>query len=184
MPRDVDSATLALLENETFSMCHLVSIDFTSSIFITDASYPVNYAGETYQPASHLLSIGSPSESQELRVGSISIGLSGVNQQYVSIFLNQNHVNRRVQIFLAILDTAGNVVGDAIKTYDGQIESFSLTEGNGTSAITMRVASHWADFERKTGRMTNQNSQQYYFPNDTGMQFAAESIKDIKWGRA
>ena len=184
MPRNVDSATLALLENETFSMCHLVQIDFTSPLFINDASYPVNYAGETYQPASHLLEIGSPKESQELRVGSVTISLSGVNQQYVSIFLNQSYINRRVQIYLAILDAAGDVVGDAIKTYDGQIESFSLSEGGTNSTISMRVASHWADFERKTGRMTNNNSQQYYFPDDTGMRFAAESIKDIKWGRA
>jgi hypothetical protein len=53
-----------------------------------------------------------------------------------------------------------------------------------TSIIDLACASHWADFERKAGRLTNINSQQYFFPADTGFRYAANSIKDIKWGKA
>ncbi len=184
MPRTVDSATQTALESGAFRMCHLLQIDFTQSLFITDSDYPVNYDGETYLPAGHLLRISNTSETQDLRVGSMSIELSGVNQQYVAILLNQNYINRKVQIYLAVLDTAGAVTGDAIKTYEGIIESFSLNDRDTSSSISLKVSSHWADFERKSGRFTNNNSQQYFFSADTGMRFAAESIKDIKWGKS
>jgi len=46
------------------------------------------------------------------------------------------------------------------------------------------LASHWADFEKKSGRVTNSNSQSLHFAGDKGFDFAANIVKDIKWGRA
>jgi len=117
-------------------------------------------------------------------VGSVQIRLSGVEQSYVSIFLNQEYINRRVRLWKAVLDTAGEVIGDAIITFDGQITGYSIQDSGDSSVITLNCASHWADFERKAGRLTNTNSQQYFFPADTGFRYAANSIKDIKWGKA
>lgn len=184
MPRTVDSATKTALASSSFRMCHLLQIDFDSIVRLTDNSYAVNYGGQTYSPTGHLLNLGSTEESQELRVGQFAITLSGVSQEYISVFLGTSYVNRRVQMYLAVLDNSGSVTGDAIKTFDGQISSFTINDNEATSTIQVKVASHWADFESKAGRVTNQNSQQFYFPNDTGMRFAAESIRDIKWGRA
>lgn len=184
MPRTIDASTITQLESRYFKMCHLLKITLDSIIYITDASYAVNYGGQTYSPSGHLLGINSTNETQELRVGRFELTLSGVSKEYISVFLTQEYVNRQVEMWLAVLDTSGNVTGDAIKTFDGQIESFSINESANTSAISIKVASHWADFERQAGRLSNQNSQQFFFPNDTGMQYAAESIRDIKWGRA
>ena len=44
--------------------------------------------------------------------------------------------------------------------------------------------SHWADFEKKSGRKTNNTSQQRFFSADKGMEFSSENVLDIKWGRA
>ena len=184
MPRTVDSATQTVLESGAFRMCHLLQIDFSESLYITDSDYAVSYDGETYLPAGHLLQISGSSETQDLRVGTMSIELSGVNQQYVAILLNQAYINRKVQIYLAILDASGAVTGDAIKTFEGIIDSFSLNDRETSSSISLKVSSHWSDFERKSGRLTNNNSQQYFFSADTGMRFAAESIRDIKWGKS
>ena len=46
------------------------------------------------------------------------------------------------------------------------------------------MASHWADFEKKAGRFSNNNSQQYFFSGDVGFEYAANTVKDLKWGRA
>jgi hypothetical protein len=184
MPRTIDSTTLTALEGSTFRMCHLLEINLSSIIRLTDNSYPVNYAGQTYSPSGHLLTIGATSESSELRVGGFNLGLSGVSQEYVSILLTDDYVAKDVSLFLALLDNSGIVIGDAIKTFEGQIESFAIQDNDNSSTINLSLSSHWADFERKTGRLTNTTSQQFYFPNDTGMRFAAESIRDIKWGKA
>lgn len=184
MPRTISAATITALASDEIRLCHLVQIDFDSVVQITDNFFRVVSGGETFLPAGHLLNIQEVQETQELRVGSLKISLSSVDQAYVSIFLNMNYLNRRVRIWNGILDSSGQIIGDAIPTFDGEVTGYAITEGSGSSTISVSCASHWADFERKAGRLTNNNSQQYYFPSDTGFQFAAETIRDIKWGRA
>lgn len=184
MPRTINASTITALASDSIRMCHLVQIDFDSVIRITDNFQRVVKIADEFIPAGHLLAIGATQETQELRIGSIQISLSAVDKAYVSIFLNSDYLNRRVRIFKAVLDASGAIIGDAILTFDGEITGYNISESTDSSTISVSCSSHWADFERKAGRLTNNNSQQYFFPNDTGFRFAAESIKDIKWGRA
>jgi len=184
MTRSINAATITALQSDAIRLCHLVQIDFPTVAKITDNYHAVDFDGDDFEPVGHLLQIGQPQETQELRVGTIKITLSGVDQAYVSVFLNQTYINRRVRIWKAVLDSAGDIIGDAIITFDGQITGYGLQGGEDSSVIDVSCASHWADFERKAGRLTNTNSQQYFFPTDTGFRYAANSIKDIKWGKA
>jgi len=184
MPRTIDAATITALQSDQIRMCHLVQIDFETVLRLTDNFRPVGYDGEIFLPAGHLLNIDQVQETEELRVGSLKISLSSVDRAFVSSFLRKDYLNRRIQIWNAVLGNSGAIIGDAISTFDGEITGYAISESNDSSTISVSCASHWADFERKTGRFTNNNSQQYLFPNDTGFRFAAESIKDIKWGRA
>jgi len=184
MPRTINPSTISALQSDEIRLCHLVQIDFDSITRITDNFHPVQYDGQTFLPAGHLLSIQDVQETEELRVGSLKISLSSVDQAFVSVFLNIDYLNRRVRIWNALLNQAGQIIGDPIATFDGDITGYGITENRSSSTISVSCASHWADFERKAGRFTNNNSQQYFFPNDTGFRFAAESVKDIKWGKA
>jgi hypothetical protein len=67
--------------------------------------------------------------------------------------------------------------------FNGQITKWQIVENRGRSGVRLSVASHWADFEKLGGRLTNNSSQQFYFPNDLGFEYAANTIRDIKWGR-
>lgn len=184
MPRTVNASTITALASDSIRMCHLVQVDFDTVVRITDNFHKVTKGSDVFLPAGHLLGIGQTQETQELRIGSLQITLSAVDQAYVSIFLTSDYLNRRVRIWKAVLSSSGAIVGDAIPTFDGEITGFSIAEDRETSAITVSCSSHWADFERKAGRFTNNNSQQYFFPSDTGFRFAAKSIKDIQWGKA
>ena len=66
----------------------------------------------------------------------------------------------------------------------GKIESFEIQEGEKDSTVGLSIVSHWADFEKKNGRKTNNTSQQRFFSTDVGMDFASQTVQDIKWGRA
>ena len=184
MPRTVNASTITALASDSIRMCHLVQVDFDTVIRITDNFHAVTKGADSFLAVGHLLGIGQTQETQELRIGSLQISLSAVDQAYVSIFLSSDYLNRRVRIWKAVLDSSGAIVGDAIPTFDGEITGFSIAEDQQSSTITVSCSSHWADFERKAGRLTNNNSQQYFFPTDTGFRFAANSIKDIKWGKA
>lgn len=182
MTRSVNATTLAALASDSFRFCHLISIDFDTAVYVTDYTHDVTNGGNTYEAGGHLISIPDPQENRELRVGAITIQLSAVSKEYLSIFLNGNWFNREVVLKKAIIGDDGQVVGDPITIFQGLISQFQLDEAD-TSEIAVQVASHWADFERKSGRLTNNNSQQYFFAGDLGMEFAANTVKDIKWGR-
>jgi len=184
MTRTVNATTLTALQSDEVRLAHLLELDFDTTIPLTDAPFDITFGNWTYQALGHFLSLTTVKESQSLRVGSMTINISGVEQSYVSLFLNQQYVNRRVIVYLAILNGQGVIQGDPIKTFDGEVTGYSLQDSAETCTINMNVASHWSDFERINGRRTNQNSQQYHFPNDTGMRFAAESVRDIRWGKA
>jgi hypothetical protein len=67
--------------------------------------------------------------------------------------------------------------------WDGEIVGYRISENTKTSTISIVSSSVFYDFERVTGRRTNDKSQQTIFPGDRGMEFSTSAIGDIKWGR-
>ena len=103
----------------------------------------------------------------------------------VALLINNEYLNKRVVIYRAVLDNEYNFTSDDIYTvFDGSIVGYNINESDDTAAVTITVASQFADFERTNGRKTNPASQQLHFPGDKGMDFSAQIVKDLKWGRA
>jgi len=181
MPRTVNAALLAALSSDSFEMAHLIFLDVGSGIYLTDHASDITYI-DLYQASDHLIEVGNTTETQDLKVNTINIGLSGVDQTYISIFLQSNWINKPATIRQVVINN-GAIVGSPLTLFQGQITKFSVSENNRTSKVTVSIASHWADFEKKAGRLTNNTSQQYFFPLDVGFQYAAATVKDLKWGR-
>lgn len=184
MARTIDAAVVTALQADEIRLAHFVTMYFSSTLYITDYGHDIDYSGNTYEALNGFMGASDPTETRDLKVNSITLSMSGVDQTFISIFLNQDWVNRRVTLQTAVLDSADAVIGSPITVFDGQITQFQISESDKTSDVSISIASHWADFSRKAGRMTNTNSQQYYFSSDKGFEFSANSVQDIKWGRA
>ena len=184
MARTLHSSTLAEIDNESVSMCHLVYFGLSTAVYMTTAAIDITYDSNTYESSADLLSIDAVDESAEVRVGALNITLSGVGQAFTSAFLGGSYIGKQVKIYTAFLDSSLDIVGSPIMIYDGRIDGFDMSEGANDSTINVSVASHWSDFEKKAGRYTNPNSQALFFTGDKGFDFAAQSVKDLKWGRA
>jgi hypothetical protein len=183
MPRGLSSTIITELEKDDIRLAGLIYMDIGSGQYLTDYAHDLVAGGVTYTSSTHLLSVGAPRESRDLRVNTVSVTLSGVQQTYLTLFLTNDHVNRQVKFSKALVDDDGAVIGDSILAFDGRITRFEIKESSRTSEITIEVASHWADFEKTAGRLTNTNSQQRFFPNDLGFAYAANTIRDLRWGR-
>lgn len=181
--RGLSQTIIDELQSDSVKTCHLVELKLPTAQYLTDNGFNVDYDSNTYQANGYLLDIDALKESKDLRVNSIDIELTAVNQTFVSLFLNNDWINREVVIRRAVLGDDGSLTGQFI-IFNGQITEFQVTEQDDTAEMTLSVASHWADFERTNGRLTNNNSQQYHFSGDLGFQYAANSIRDIKWGKA
>jgi hypothetical protein len=99
------------------------------------------------------------------------------------LFLSQNYIDVPARIYRAVLDDNDVVIGSPILVFNGVITNYDIQDSKSESTVTVQIASHWKDFEKENGRKTNDNSQKIYFPNDEGFEFAAKTIKDLKWGR-
>ena len=184
MTRVVHASVITELAKDGFRLCHLIYFDISTGVYLTDYGHDVSYPGDTYLASDGLLGVSSPQETQELRVGQTNVTLSGVDQTFTALFLTQNWINREATISRAVLNSSGAVIGSPIVVFSGQITQFQVDEGRQSSEVTVAMASHWADFEKKAGRFTNNNSQQYFFSGDVGFEYAANTVKDLKWGRA
>lgn len=183
MARTINASTLQALENDGFRMCHLIDIDFGTTLYLTDNAYNISYNSNTYIAESYVLGIGSSNESTDLRVGNITLNISTVSSTVRDYLLQNDIINREAQFYRAVIDDdSGAIVGDPIPTFKGYISNFTMQDSGQKSSATIAIASHWADFEKKNGRFTNDNSQQNVFAGDLGMQFAANTVKNLRWG--
>lgn len=181
--RGLSQTIIDQLQSDSVNTCHLIEFKLPNPQYLTDNGFNLVYGAKTYQANGYLLGIDAPKESKDLRVNSLNIDLTAVNQTFISLFLNGQWINRQVIIRRAVLSDSGSIL-DAFIIFDGQITEFEVNEQDDTAEMSLQVASHWADFERTNGRITNNNSQQFHFSGDLGFQYAANSIRDIKWGKA
>jgi len=130
------------------------------------------------------MAISSFTEETDIAKQSLDFTLSGADQTFISTCLNENVVNDSVTIYRGLLNDSNALIADPFLLYKGTIDTFGISESGSESSVTLRIVSHWADFEKENGRKTNNISQQRFFSADVGMNFSSQTVTDIKWGRA
>ena len=175
-----------LLTNEIRPV-HLLSIGFATPVNITDNSFSltssVSGSSTTYTASPFLVATPTFTEETDLTKTSLNITLSGADTTFISTVLNENIVNDTVDIFRGLLDSNNALIADPILLYSGNIDTFQISESETESNVILTVVSHWADFDKKSGRQTNNNSQQRFFNTDVGMDFSSQTVLDLIWGR-
>lgn len=181
MSRGLSTALKNELANQSIKPILLVEILFPTPQRITNHYKDITHNSNTYSASGHLLSITNKSENAELDVSNFTVDLSAVDSVYTSIILNNNVANDAVTIDIGLLDSSDALI-DTYNFDKGFIESFRIDTERGL--ISLICTSHFSDFSRIAGRRTNEGSQQRYFPNDRGMEFAALQIQNLTWGRS
>ena len=188
MTRALTTAIKNELATNDIRPIHLITIGFSTPINITDCSFPltssVSGSSVTYSASDFILGISNHTEETDITKSTVSINLSGADQTFISTVLNENVINDSVNIYRGLLADDNSLIADPFLLYQGNIESFEIQEKEKDSIVGLSIVSHWADFDKKNGRKTNNTSQQRFFSTDVGMDFASETVQDIKWGRA
>jgi len=188
MTRALTTAIKNELATNDIRPIHLITIGFGTPVNITDCSFDltssVSGSSVTYSASDFIMGISNHTEETDITKSSVSISLSGADQTFISVVLNENVINDSVTIFRGLLADDNTLIADPFLLYKGNIESFEIQEGEKDSTVALSIVSHWADFEKKNGRKTNNTSQQRFFNTDVGMDFSSQTVQDIKWGRA
>lgn len=181
MARGLSSALLTELSTNNIKPILLVEINFPTPQRLTNHYKDVTHNSNTYSASGHLLSITAKSENAELDVANFTVRLSAVDSAYTSILLNNNVSNDEVTIDIGLLNGSDALI-DTYQFDKGYIESFRINTDKAT--IDLICTSHFSDFSRIAGRKTNEGSQQRFFPNDRGFEYAGLTVQDILWGRS
>jgi len=188
MTRSLTTAVKNELATNDIRPVHLITIGFATPVNLTDNSFSltssVSGSSVTYTASDFILSVSNFTEETDITKTSLSLSLSGADQTFISTVLGENVTNNSVTIFRGLLNDSNTLIADPFLLYQGNIESFNVSETEKASVLNLSVVSHWADFDKKNGRKTNNTSQQRFFSTDVGMDFASQTVLDIKWGKA
>jgi len=188
MTRSLTTAVKNELATNDIRPVHLITIGFATPVNFTDCAFPltssVSGSSVTYTASSFLLSVSNFTEETDITKTSLVLSLSGADQTFISTVLSENITNDEVTVFRGLLADDNTLIADPFLLYKGNIESFNVSESEKSSVLNLSVVSHWADFDKKNGRKTNNTSQQRFFSTDVGMDFSSQTVLDIKWGRA
>jgi len=184
MARSLSGSLITELATDKLNPVDLVYIGVSTGYYYTDHFKDISFGGNTYQASSLLLGVSDASETSEVAVNDLVLKFSGADQTMISLFLNYDYMNKQAFVYRGFLDSSQALISDPFLLFDGRIENFNITETDNTSEVAISIASHWADFDKIAGRKTNTNSQKLFFSTDKGFDYASQSVKEIKWGRA
>ena len=187
MARGLTSAVKTELATGNIAPVLLIDFGFSSPVYLTNASFDitssVSGSSRTYLTNGHLKNISGINETNKPTKNSLQLTLSGVDQTYISIALSENIINKEVYIYRGFLDANNSLISDPFLLFFGTIDEYRITDNTTTANLVLNLTSHWGNFEKTSGRVTTDNSQQRFFSGDKGMEFAALTVRDIKWGR-
>lgn len=163
--------------------CELDGGTWNAPIYLTDYSADVVYNGNTYLATNDWLGISDIVETAALQIHSVTMQLSGIDQTYIALLMQQPYIDKPITIHRAFLNDGGQVAA-AIQVYYGYISSWVIEDDNQATSIAVEVKSRFQDFDKRVGRRTNNAENQHYYPGDTSMSHADEGFREFHWGRA
>ena len=184
MARGLHSDLKTELATDHLDQIHLIQLQIGDTTYYrTTAYYDLTYDSNDYTAGADILNIPTITETSKIATSNVAFELEGASQTFISLLLNNEHIHRPVTILRGYLTDVGALINNPYTIFLGYISGYSIDETTTASRITINVANHWANFEMKRGRRTNDNSQQQIFSGDKFFEFSNALMVDIPWGK-
>ena len=181
MSRDIASVIANVLGDEVIQPFFAIDLEFDSgTLRFWSGVGTKTINGEAYLGAGTLLGISDIDETAEIAAAGVTLTLSGIPAELLSLALNEPYQNRRALIYFGILGEEA----DMAEIFTGTMDRMDIEEGADTSVIQLAIENRLLDLERARVRRYTNNDQQSRFPGDKGFEFV-ETIQDreLFWGR-
>jgi hypothetical protein len=145
----------------------------------------ITFNSDTYTGIGKLGGIGNMEENSDLSRTPITMSLSGLPNDMVSILLAQQYQGRLATVYLGYLDlSTRTLVATPAIIYKGNIDTadFSIDKN---FTVTLSIESRFAAWDTPLVRRYNNSDQQSRYPGDNGLEFITQAAsKTIWWGQA
>ncbi len=167
----------------------------TTTYTFCNASAPITVSGITFTNLGALLGVGDVQRDIKATSDDMTIALTGIDPTWVGVILDTYIKGSTVEVWRGFLDSNNQIITSPtlqfFKRYQGIINNVSISENFDSQART-RVATCSVSCSsmrrilenRMSGVKTNQQSWQFFYPNDVSMnQVAAITNTYFDFGR-
>lgn len=139
--------------------------------------------GQTYLGNGWLLGIGGLKEVLQSQAQGITLSLSGVPVNVVSLILNEASSSVTGSIQIAWLDEDEAIIGSDV-LFSGDLDETSIKEGASKSLVAVSYESKLIRLKNKREFRYSDATQQANYPGDKGFEYLAQiKNKRLYWGR-
>ncbi len=167
-------------------LIYLVRIDFDSGTVAWNSGYrDITFNSKTYIASGVLGSVSGVREEAGIKSSGITLTLSGVKPEMVSLALSEPYLGRKCWLHCAVVDDAGIFDPNlAVLLFYGKLDDLSGESGQSAS-FSISVRSRLSDWERERILRYTDADQQKLYPGDKGMEFIPQlSQRKIIWPKA
>lgn len=134
----------------------------------------------TYTGTGNLLSISGLEEANDLSAKGVTLQLSGVPTEIVSLALQEPYQRRSCKIYFGTTNTAV-----PIEVFSGLMNTMVIQDGGDSSVIELTVESKLLRLNKASNwRYTQENHQSRHSEEDTFFSYVTDlQNRDIIWGR-
>ena len=178
----LDPLYTAVLESDSIRPAYMVKLP---NLHLTTAPADLSYNGDLYLSNGSLIELSGIPTTTDITANTYTLTLDNADQTALAIYGNGNYVGAPCYIYMALLNEDGTIIGGSttpFELYSGQFESWSAEENGKQSVLKITIKSHWAAFNRKAGRFTNNSSQQEVYAGDTIFEYAHIDGTEVRWG--
>jgi len=189
--RGTSASVLTEMAKGQNRLFHLGELYFDSAtVYLTNYYRNIDWDNGTgshsYLALGNYAGISNIEETAEFQVSQVTLQLSGIKTDLLSLFLREDYIDRIAKIFTGFMNNTDDIIVSPILIFQGSMDApmFEEDPNAGSATLQITVTNQFVDFSRKSGRFTNDESQQFYYPGDKGLEFCSELIlSDILWGR-
>ena len=183
MARDLESTLLTALGQTVLRPAYLVAIETTSaSVRVWSGIGSLSWGGgspaDVYTGLGKLGGISAIGETRDVHAQGITLQLSGIPADMVSLALTEARSGLAVNVWIAALTDAGAIVVDPYLAFSGLTDSIRMVEGGETSTIEIASESELIRLQRANESRYTHDDQQIRFPGDLGFEFQ-EQLQDF-----
>jgi len=181
----LNPAIQAAVEKKVIQCYESAYLDIDGGIYITNAPMNITIGSDTYISLGGFLAFSSIEENRLFTTNEITISLAGIpafedGTNFINDILQYDYVDKEVRIYRSFFDHDTYI--DSFLMFKGRIDSPTIDDTpDDTTTVTATCSSHWIDYERTNGMITNDTRHQVLYPGDVGFEHAKEVIKDIQW---
>lgn len=185
MARDLPAALAAGIVAATVSPAILFEGEFdTDTLRVWSGIGDLSWNGYTWTGVGYLGGISDIEETDEIKAAGVTVTLSGVPSELLSLALANLRQNKPGRLYLALRDgDTGALLADPYLAFEGRLDVGEIDEGAQSATIAIKYENRLIDLERARERRYTHEDQQLDYPGDRGFEFVP-SLQDaqISWG--